>query len=145
MKLIHKIFLVVPVLVLALSCNKNNNEPDPNCGQPEPDSTTCAAWAPASGLVSISGPTTGTIGQTIQLTVEVMGNNGCAQQATVSAMPLGNNIALTGSIFYQGCICTQVLTGVNATYNFTPGQAGVYTFHGATYDGVPVVHTVTVL
>lgn len=144
MKLFHKIFLVVPVFMLALACNKVNNDPGPNCGQPEPDSTTCASWAPASGLVSISGPATGTVGQTIHLNVVVTGNNGCAQQASVSALPLGNTMALTANVFYRGCICTQALVDLNSTYSFTPAQAGTYTFQGTTYEGAPVTHTVIV-
>lgn len=139
----NKIFLIIPVLILAISCSKTNNNvppPGPICEQPD----SCSYWNDALGLVSISGPATATVGQPVQFTVIVTGNNGCANTATVSGTASGNNITLTGNVHYSGCICTQALTDVSSTYSFTPTQPGVYLLQGETYEGAPVTHTLTV-
>ncbi len=140
----NKFLAIIPLLILALSCTKVKNT---NCDpvvDPQPDSATCSHWEEAIGISSITGPTTANLGQTVQLTVMVTGRNGCAAISQVSALPFGNNISLTGNIFYQGCICTQALEDVNTTYTFMPSQTGVYTIHAVSYDGTPVSHTITV-
>ncbi|KAA5536946.1 hypothetical protein F0919_04540 [Taibaiella lutea] len=144
MLLQNKSLLIITALALAISCNKIKHSdpvPPPPCVQPE---DTCDFWSPSAGLVSISGPATASIGQTVQLIIGVTGNNGCADAAQVSAIATGNSISLTGNVHYHGCICTQALTEETALYNFTPAQAGTYTFHGTTYEGAPVVHTIVV-
>jgi hypothetical protein len=144
MLLQNKSLLIISVLALAISCNKSKHSdpaPPPSCVQPE---DTCDSWAPSAGLVSISGPASASIGQTVQLTVGITGSNGCADAAQISAITTGNNIALTGNVHYHGCMCTQALTEETALYNFTATQAGTYTFHGTTYEGTPVIHTIVV-
>jgi hypothetical protein len=140
----NKILAIVPLLILALSCTKVHNEPCDPITDPQPDSTTCSFWQDAIGISAITGPTTAYLGQTIQFSVTATGRNGCAQQAQVMALPFGNDISLSGNIFYQGCICTQALVDLNTTYTFTPSQTGIYTFHAMAYDGTPLTHTLTV-
>lgn len=141
----NKYLMIIPALLLAMSCTKTEpQQPEPVCGTPV-DSTECSGWGPAIGLVSITGPTTVALGQSIILSVTVTGTNGCAQYATLNGTVNNNNITLTGNVWYVGCMCTQALTELNVpSYSFTPTQAGTYTFQGVTYEGAPVTHTVSV-
>lgn len=149
MLLKNKILLIVPVLALAVACNKTKPgmpKPEPCCelNPPAEDSTECSFWQASPGLVSISGPATASAGQPVQLTVGITGLNGCADGAQITGNANGNDITFTGNVHYAGCICTQALTEVSNTYSFTPSQAGTYTFHGTTYEGNPVTHTIIV-
>ena len=142
----NKFLLILSAAVLAVSCNKTKpHDPEPPLSCIPIDlEDSCDSWAASAGLVSITGPSTGTTGQEIQLTVGLTGNNGCADGAQITGNASGNVISLSGNVHYHGCICTQALTEQTGTYNFTPAQPGTYTFQGTTYDGNPVVHTVTV-
>lgn len=141
----NKLLLILPFVLMAWSCTKvHNTKPGPVCEQPQPDPATCSFWQPAIGVSAISGPATATVGQSVLLAVTTTARNGCAAQASVSSLPFGNDISLTGNIFYSGCICTEALMDMSTTYYFTPTQTGIYTFHGETYDGAPVVYTLTV-
>jgi hypothetical protein len=81
-----------------------------------------------AGTESITPPTgTVPVGQVCSVAYVATGLNGCAQTVTTNSIAAGNNIGLTPSVNYQGCICTQALVPMSATFTFTPSSAGVYT------------------
>jgi len=146
MLLKNKFLFTIAVLAITISCNKikrHDPAPQPPCHPEQPDDT-CDYWMLSQGLTAISGPATASVGQSVQLTVGVSGNSGCADGAQITGYATGNNISLTGNVHYHGCICTAVMTEETGIYHFTPTQAGVYTFQGTNYDGVPVTHTLVV-
>jgi hypothetical protein len=150
MLLRNKTLFIIPVLILAISCSKTKPKAPESgsgalCNPPPPtDTSNCSAWHYNAGVASISGANTATAGQNVQLTVVMIGNNGCADSANITANTTGNNITLTGNVHYQGCICTQALIEIPYSYTFTPAQTGTYTFHGVTPDGTALTHTILV-
>lgn len=127
------LFLACALSLVLGSCNKKKcdtlpggtlegNGPANGIGNCDDCSATHSA-----AISSVTGPATVQAGQSAVLTVTLVGG-GCSVSGAVHAVTNGRNIALTGIVHDEGCVCTLELKAVPATYTFTPGQAGTYTF-----------------
>lgn len=87
---------------------------------------TCQATVIVPALAA-AGPRTVAVNQPTAFVLRYQIANGCGKYAGLQEASNGSDTRLVGvGVRYDGCVCTQVITDAQATYNFQPTQAGTY-------------------
>jgi hypothetical protein len=86
--------------------------------------------AKSAGVVDVSGPSMGIVGEDIAISVtfcNILCNNGCVSFHSLSDS-LSGNVIMEGKVKYTGCICPEVLVTFVEQYIFNASTPGPYDF-----------------
>jgi hypothetical protein len=118
--------------LMAFTCKKGNDE-----------NNKCLSYAKAPVTV-VSGATTGSINQDINLTVSFTCINGCGQFSGFEQVRTGNTFEISVTAKYEGCICTQDVPTRQQVYTFRASQRGTYLLNFVQGSNSYITHTITV-
>lgn len=116
--------------VFLLSCEKNENK---NCVSYEPGRP-----------ISINGPSTGKVGDDINLTVEFAVMNGCGQFERFEESDAGHQKVISIVAKYSGCACTDNIPILTAEYVYKPTSSGIHYLKFESATTPPVVDTLVI-
>lgn len=77
-------------------------------------------------VVQVEAPETGSVGETVTITVFFMVNNGCGEFGSFEATTSGNTVIIKVYPHYREGFCTQALETRQVTYTLKPEKAGTY-------------------
>lgn len=79
-----------------------------------------------SQVVQVEAPETGSVGETVTITVFFLVNNGCGEFGRLEAANSGNTIIIKLYLHYREGFCTQALETRQVTYTLKPEKADTY-------------------
>jgi hypothetical protein len=93
---------------------------------------------------SVTGATTATVNQEIDLTVSFGVVNSCGNFGAFTESTVGNITTVDVSIKYTGCTCNQTPVMRTTVYKFKRAVAGTYTLKFYQTDTTFITYTITV-
>ncbi|MES2772936.1 MAG: hypothetical protein V4722_02040 [Bacteroidota bacterium] len=102
--------VVVATLILS-ACKKQPDE--------------CILYSTAQ-VTKVTGPRTVSVNQEADFTLKYILRDGCGRFENLQSTSSGNTITISLLATYQGCMCTDILLGGEATYKFKSSLPGVY-------------------
>jgi hypothetical protein len=94
-------------------------------------------------IVEVTGPSTGTVGQQVTLSVKFNRTNAC--YVSSEFVETGTNPkTITALSAYVGCVCAQSTDVLTKEYKFTPTAAGEYQFKFQGNNNTFITKTVTI-
>ena len=127
-----KSLLLCFVALSAASCDISNDQP-----------SNCPAVIGVS-TVAVSGPTTATVDQTINLNVSYKTKKNCGDFHSFYKEVNGLEKTITVNTIYDACDCDEVVTTEIAPYAFKEAAAGVYVLKFKETNTTFITHTITV-
>ena len=123
-------FFWVTILIFLISCNKENE--------------TCKVSRSATGVSKVTGPTTGTINQSIIFDVEFALTNGCINFENFSENTVNQISTISTNIKSEGCICTTIYRDEVAKYTFKRSTTGTYILIFKNNGGADIEKQITI-
>ena len=124
------VFLTFSTFFLA-SCNKQKEDEK------------CLYFLKAP-VTKVEGITTALVNQEITLDVYFSCNNGCGQFGNFEESISGNTTTIVANAKYEGCICTDILLSIKATYKFKKAQSGTYQLKFLQRENTYLTYTIIV-
>lgn len=89
------------------------------------DSGTCNYFEQAP-VVAVVAPDSGQVNVDVPITLSYMVYNGCGGFGNIKELKNGNTWKVAVYANYYGCVCTQEVSTLQTTYNFSTSVAGTY-------------------